>query len=475
MMGMTPAELKPEGVETKRLSVGAGKIFRICGRIALCAVCAVIIAELCFAPKMDNTNDIRVMPVFNDLNEDNRHYIETAYMNGIMSDRGGGLFGADAGCTAAEAAYAQVWLYEWKNDMAHSYEAYEAGSDEYIEKAKEYQIWPDIGKSSAEEITQAEAAVILAMVVDDDEPNISDQTDYWAIQDDPFKDYIVKLYNKGISADIKIKKAYSQEELISRADMAKLITMILSPDARLKELDTAPDPLGLEPVLSEMIGGYEGDWSVYYEDYESGDKVVLNSHQVYSASLIKLFVIQAVYQDIADGRLSDSDSIENNLTRMITYSDNDAWSSLARTLGGGDYMYGMERVTEIAKNAGFTSSGQFMQGSRRNFNFTSVEDCGVYMHRVLSGEIVSPEYSERILDLLKRQEILYKIPAGVPEGIETANKTGELEYMQGDAAIVFAPSGTYILAVIADDLSSEGAAQQQIRDVSAAVYNYLNE
>lgn len=474
-MGRIPIKFNSEYDKNKRLNAEAGKIFRICGRTAFCTVCVIIFAVLCFAPKMDNTDDIRVMPVFSDLDNENRHYIETVYMNGIMSDQGGGLFGADAGCTAAEAAYAQVWLYEWKNDMGHSYEEYEAGSDEYIEKAKEYQIWPDIGKSSAEEITKTDAAAILAMVVDENDPDIGSETDYWAIQDNPFKDYIVKLYNKGISADIKIKKAYSQEEIISRGDMAKLITMILSPDVRLKELDTAPDPLGLEPILSGMISEYEGDWSVYYEDYESGDKVVLNNHQVYSASLIKLFVIQAVYQDIADGRLSDSNAIEDNLARMITYSDNNAWSSLARTLGGGDYMYGMQRVTEIAQNAGFTSSGQFMQGSRRNFNFTSVEDCGTYMHRVLSGEIVSPEYSERILDLLKRQEVLYKIPAGVPEGVETANKTGELEYVQGDAAIVFAPSGTYILVAIADDLSSEGTAQQQIRDISAAVYNYLNE
>ncbi|MGM9937931.1 MAG: serine hydrolase, partial [Candidatus Ornithomonoglobus sp.] len=94
--------------------------------------------------------------------------------------------------------------------------------------------------------------------------------------------------------------------------------------------------------------------------------------------------------------------------------------------------------------------------------------------RILDGTIINPEYSAKILDLLKRQEVLHKIPAGVPEGIETANKTGELEYLEGDAAIVYAPSGTYILVIISQDMDDPGIAQSQIRNISSAVYNFRN-
>ena len=134
----------------------------------------------------------------------------------------------------------------------------------------------------------------------------------------------------------------------------------------------------------------------------------------------------------------------------------------------------MAYVTETAAETGFKSTGHFKKGKRKNYNFTSVEDCGNYLHMVLDGKIVSADYSAKILDLLKQQQLRHKIPAGVPEDVKTANKTGELEYMQGDAAIVYAPSGTYILVIIGDELSNTGMAQEQIRQLSRTVYEHIN-
>ena len=44
--------------------------------------------------------------------------------------------------------------------------------------------------------------------------------------------------------------------------------------------------------------------------------------------------------------------------------------------------------------------------------------------------------------LLLGQERDYKIPAGVPEHVTVANKTGETDTCQHDAAIVFGESAT---------------------------------
>ncbi len=38
---------------------------------------------------------------------------------------------------------------------------------------------------------------------------------------------------------------------------------------------------------------------------------------------------------------------------------------------------------------------------------------------------------------LKAQQLRSKIPDGVPSGVQTANKTGELDTVENDAAIVF--------------------------------------
>ena len=135
----------------------------------------------------------------------------------------------------------------------------------------------------------------------------------------------------------------------------------------------------------------------------------------------------------------------------------------------------MTAVTKIAQASGFSDTGQFYQGKHKNFNFTSVNDCGRYLRGILNGTIVSYEYSEKILSLLKQQQHTQKIPAGVPDGIETANKTGELDYVQGDAAIVYAPDGPYILVIIGDNLDDGYSQINKITDLSKIVYEYLNK
>ena len=421
----------------------------------------------------DKMDDITSMPVFEDLTYENRMYIETVYMNGIMTASGGGCFGTDKPLTASEAAYISVWLYEWKNKIEHSFHEFEAESEAYIEKAVEYGAWPQLDKSGGESLTRQEFGAVLSLHdFGGDDENIGEVTEFNGMENYKFSGMIMQLYNKGIALNPRLTDAYSNEKIITRGESAQLITRLLSPVARLTEL--SPDYSALKKQLEDMMSGYDGEWSLYFEDYESQERIIINSHQTYSASLIKLFVMQTVYSRIAEGKLSDSDRIEKLLTKMITYSDNDAWSDLARILGGGSYSGGMKLVTETAKNAGFTESGHFIKGNKKNYNFTSVTDCGNYMRKVLDGQLVSPEYSEKILNLLKQQQLCHKIPAGVPDGVQTANKTGELEYMQGDAAIVYAPSGTYILAVIADSLNNVGVAQEQIRQLSKAVYEYLN-
>lgn len=57
---------------------------------------------------------------------------------------------------------------------------------------------------------------------------------------------------------------------------------------------TGLDELGmdtLEPQLTSMLSGYDGIWSVYVKDLNTDEEIVLNDTQIYSASLIKAFVM----------------------------------------------------------------------------------------------------------------------------------------------------------------------------------------
>ena len=77
----------------------------------------------------------------------------------------------------------------------------------------------------------------------------------------------------------------------------------------------------------------------------------------------------------------------------------------------------------------------------------------------------------------------YKIPAGLPEDVETANKTGELYTknkdginvsVQNDAAIIFAQDHPYVLTVMtAVPGAGERDLHVQIADLSREIYQAI--
>ena len=67
-------------------------------------------------------------------------------------------------------------------------------------------------------------------------------------------------------------------------------------------------------------------------------------------------------------------------------------------------------------------------------------------------------------------EIFLLYRAGVPNGVQTANKTGELSDVENDAAIVFAPFGTYVLVIL-----TENGSIRSIRNLSSIIYAAMEQ
>lgn len=238
----------------------------------------------------------------------------------------------------------------------------------------------------------------------------------------------------------------------------------------------------LKAQLETMLSGYAGDWAVYVKDLSCGEYLEINNHAVKAASLIKLYIMGAVLEQREAGSLIDDGTVEELLTAMITVSDNESSNELVRRLSadGTNHEEGMEVVNAFAWKNGYndTSQGRDLKDFREvpatGENYTSVKDCGMFLEKVYFGECVSQEASEEILGLLKRQTRTWKIPAGVPEGVVTANKTGELSDTENDVAIVYAPGGDYILCVTSTELPDTSVAQQNIAAISEMVYRYMN-
>lgn len=217
------------------------------------------------------------------------------------------------------------------------------------------------------------------------------------------------------------------------------------------------------------------NWSAAVINLNTGDSCTVNNSSMQAASLIKLFIMGAVceqYDDLAD--TYGADQIQTLLSDMITVSDNTAANTLTNYLGNGDDEAGRAVVNEYCAENNYesTSMGRMLLAPADNGdNMTSVSDCSEFLRKVYQGEL---PHAEEMLGYLKGQQRTHKIPAGLPEGIESANKTGELDTVENDAAIVFA--GTpYILCVMSENLADVGAAQSNIAGISSDMYQLIEE
>lgn len=235
---------------------------------------------------------------------------------------------------------------------------------------------------------------------------------------------------------------------------------------------------GLESLIREKIRPEEekaAGVSVFVARLDSASGVEVNSGPMESASLIKLYIAGSVYEHYEQVKSREEGEGETDvlISRMLSVSDNDAANTLVTRLGEGNAKAGMDKVTAFCAAHGYTdtSMGRLMleTGADRD-NYTSVRDCGKFLRDISEGRL---EGSEEILDCLKAQERTGKIPAGVPEGVETANKTGELDDVENDAAVIYGEKGAYILCVMTDQLAEAQSAREMITELSAGVYEYM--
>lgn len=238
----------------------------------------------------------------------------------------------------------------------------------------------------------------------------------------------------------------------------------------------ASDLHDLKSELGEMMQYYPGEWSVYIQELSTGSEITIENEPKYAASLIKLFAMAACYQRIKDGRINE-DYAYNYIYRMITESDNNAFDTVVDLMGE-DYFSewlmqnGYWDTTFVHK----LGDGIVYEGKRSpdGDNFTSVKDVGNLLSKIYRGEMVDLHYSEEMVKILKDQTKTNKIPAGLPDGVEYGNKTGETDNVCHDAAIVYSDGGDYIIVVMAKDEGEAWVCNPFVTDISRAVYDYFN-
>ena len=237
----------------------------------------------------------------------------------------------------------------------------------------------------------------------------------------------------------------------------------------------------LQTLLNQIQGQLpadNGSWSVFVSDLLNETEGSINDQTMQAASLIKLYIMGAIYEnyDQIIGQYG-KDSVDSNLHSMITVSDNDAANTLTTYLGGGNSSAGMQAVNSFCQERGYTQThmGRMLLASNdQDDNYTSVNDCGHFLIEVYKEEESSYAHASDMYALLKAQTRQNKIPAMLPDGVKTANKTGELDNVENDAGIIYDAANDLVIVFMSQNLSSAGNAQNTIASLSRTIYDYYN-
>ncbi len=235
--------------------------------------------------------------------------------------------------------------------------------------------------------------------------------------------------------------------------------------------------------LDQILSSYEGTWSVCVKDLSTYEQFVINDIPMPSASLMKLFILGCIYDEIRFGRMQRTSELVARLSGMIRASSNQDANQLLLTLGGGDYSAGINWLNQYIRNSGYSDAtiayNPFQDTSLRldedHVNQTSAADVAQLLERIYRRTFGTRAACEEAEELMLSQSTRIKIPAGLPDGIQVGNKTGETNDTENDAAVIYTPSGDYILTILSTGWPDKNAAQLHFRDLSAVVYSYFTD
>jgi beta-lactamase class A len=305
-----------------------------------------------------------------------------------------------------------------------------------------------------------------------DEPD-HPENDLAALGDIP-RDLLDYLYPENLFA---AEAPEPKEETVDRGDLPRVgpaefpppepVTEDV-PDAARERVEEALD------AAREEIEGYEGMAGVYVQDLEGGWSYgVRPDEEFFSASIIKVPVMVAVYRKVDEGEISFSQMVEiqdedwasgagwlqweqpgtkqavgDLLYLMMGQSDNVATNALVRLVGGRDH------VNEVALSLGAKNTVLYQKLSSERAAVPSLDnrstprDMATMMGKIATGEAASDASCKDMIDLMYINELDWWLDAGLPANVWAANKAGWLYEVFNEVGIVQDGDHPYVVAIL---------------------------
>lgn len=249
----------------------------------------------------------------------------------------------------------------------------------------------------------------------------------------------------------------------------------------------------LENVVQNALEGTKGLYGIVIKNLKTGESYYSNKHKIYEpGSLYKLWVMAVVYKQIQAGTLKEDQVLSEDVATLndkfkidpdlaeltdgaVTFSLHDALNQMITI----SHNYAALLLTEqvkLSSVASFLKENGFNEstvGTDGGFPTSTPYDIALFFEKLYKGELVNEQYTKEMIDLLKNQQLNDKLPKYLPQDIDVAHKTGEINFATHDAGIVYAPNGEDYIIVVLSDSNSPPGATDRIAEVSKVVYNYF--
>ena len=248
-----------------------------------------------------------------------------------------------------------------------------------------------------------------------------------------------------------------------------------------------------EDAVNTRIAGFPGTVSLYAKNLDTGASFGIRERDpVRTASTIKLPIMLAVFDAVSHGKAKWDESLTvtaaekvsgsgvigaefSNGVRlplrdvmhlMIVLSDNTATNMILERFTAdavNTYLDGIGMKTtrslrkvrgdgnQLKSAAGWSAAGKLPENERYGLGVSTPRDMVAILEKLELGEAVSAEASKEMLAVLKRCQDASGVRRRLP-GLTIANKTGALDALRSDVALVYSKGGRIAMAITVDGM-----------------------
>lgn len=238
-----------------------------------------------------------------------------------------------------------------------------------------------------------------------------------------------------------------------------------------------PRTLTLHQEVQALAAQVPGELGFVLLDPHGREAAAVNADRSFtSASLYKLFVAEAVLEQVDQGQIALSDvvpglaiTVDEALEEMITWSRNYPGAAIGEWLG-------WDEIEATAHAHGFHATTFDPDNGMDDVveMTTTPNDVSRFLQALNDGQLLEPSSSAVLLGHLADQHLDYALPQGLSPDVQFDHKTGLLEDVSHEAGILRLNEQDYVVAILTDGWNGYEASRPWYRDMATSIDTYLH-